>query len=96
MTWPGCAIAPSRQAILPFVTPMLAGEILYRNGKVDEGLAKLTLALTDHFSPRARIMIAQVPLAHVSTIYTHVGDLFAWLCIASLLIMIAVALRVIR
>jgi len=55
-----------------------------------------TLALTDHFSPGARIMIAQVPLTHVSTIYTRVGDLFAWLCIASLLIMIAVALRVVR
>jgi tetratricopeptide (TPR) repeat protein len=29
------------QGILAVVTPMLAGEILYRNGKVDEGLAKL-------------------------------------------------------
>jgi apolipoprotein N-acyltransferase len=55
-----------------------------------------TLALTDHFSPGARIIITQVPLTHVSTIYTRVGDLFAWLCIASLLIMIAVALRVVR
>ena len=55
-----------------------------------------TLAVTDHFSPGAQIMIVQVPLRHVSTIYARVGDLFAWLCVASLLIMIAVALRVVR
>jgi apolipoprotein N-acyltransferase len=55
-----------------------------------------TLAVTDHFSPGAQIMIAQVPLTHISTIYTQVGDLFAWLCTASLLMLIATALRVIR
>jgi apolipoprotein N-acyltransferase len=55
-----------------------------------------TLAVTDHFSPGAQTMIAQVPHTRVSTIYTRVGDLFAWLCVASLLILIAAALRVIR
>jgi apolipoprotein N-acyltransferase len=55
-----------------------------------------TLAVTDHFWPGAQIMIAQVPLTRVCTIYTRVGDLFAWLCIASLLIIIAAALRVVR
>jgi tetratricopeptide (TPR) repeat protein len=35
----------TRQAILPIVTPMLAGEILYRDGKRDEGLAKLREAV---------------------------------------------------
>src|ERR1700736_3921831 len=33
------------QAILAVVTPMLAGEILYRDGKVDEGLSKLREAV---------------------------------------------------
>ena len=51
-----------------------------------------TLAVTDHFSPGAQIMIAQVPLKRVRTLYARVGDLFAWLCIASLLITIPVAL----
>ena len=37
-------------------------------------------------------MIVQVPLTHVRTIYTQVGDLFAWLCTASLFILIATAL----
>jgi apolipoprotein N-acyltransferase len=31
-----------------------------------------TLAVTDHFSPGAQIMIVQVPLRHVSTIYARV------------------------
>jgi tetratricopeptide (TPR) repeat protein len=35
----------TRRAILPVVTPMLAGEILYRDGKRDEGLAKLREAV---------------------------------------------------
>jgi tetratricopeptide (TPR) repeat protein len=35
----------TRQAILPVVTPMLAGEILYRDGKIDEGLANLREAV---------------------------------------------------
>jgi tetratricopeptide (TPR) repeat protein len=35
----------TRQAILPVVTPMLAGEILYREGRCDEGLAKLREAV---------------------------------------------------
>src|ERR1700751_950758 len=35
----------TRRAILPVVTPMLAGEILYREGKCDEGLAKLREAV---------------------------------------------------
>jgi hypothetical protein len=35
----------TRQAILPVVTPMLAGEILYREGRRDEGLAKLREAV---------------------------------------------------
>lgn len=51
-----------------------------------------TLAVTDHFSPGAQIMIAQVPLKRVRTLYARVGDLFAWLCIASLLITIPAAL----
>ncbi len=51
------------------------------------------LAVTDHFSPDARVMVAQLPLGHVRTIYGYVGDLFAWLCIGGLTIATAVALR---
>ena len=35
----------TRQAILPVITSMLAGEILYRDGEIDEGIAKLREAV---------------------------------------------------
>lgn len=43
-----------------------------------------TLAVTDHFAPGARVMVAQVSLARTGTLYARVGDLFAWLSLASL------------
>jgi apolipoprotein N-acyltransferase len=39
------------------------------------------LAETDHFSG-ALVMVAQVPMGSVPTLYPRVGDLFAWLCVA--------------
>jgi apolipoprotein N-acyltransferase len=45
-----------------------------------------TMALTDHFAPGVRILVAQVPIKRVPTIYSCVGDLFAWSCIAGLLV----------
>ena len=47
-----------------------------------------TLAVTDHFSPGARIMVAQVPLARTGTVYAQVGDLFSWLCLVGLALLI--------
>jgi hypothetical protein len=38
-------------------------------------------------------MVAQLPLRHVTTVYSRVGDLFGWLCIAGLGIAAAVAVR---
>lgn len=51
------------------------------------------LAATDHFSPDARAMVAQVPVARVPTFYARFGDLFAWLCILALLSLIVFGLR---
>jgi apolipoprotein N-acyltransferase len=48
-----------------------------------------TVALSDHFSPGVRVLIAQVPVAHAPTLYARVGNLFAWCCIVSLVIMAA-------
>jgi len=36
-------------------------------------------------------MTVQVPLGHVPTLYPKTGDLFAWLCIAGLVIALAIA-----
>jgi len=52
-----------------------------------------TLAMTDHFSPDAHVMVAQLPLGHVTTLYARVGDLFSWLCMAGLAIAATAAFR---
>jgi apolipoprotein N-acyltransferase len=48
-----------------------------------------TLAVMDHFTSQQRVMVAQVPIEGVRTIYARIGDLFAWLCMAGLLYVIA-------
>jgi apolipoprotein N-acyltransferase len=47
-----------------------------------------TLALTDHFTPGAETLVAWVPVLRVATLYARIGDLFAWLCVATLVMMI--------
>jgi apolipoprotein N-acyltransferase len=41
---------------------------------------------------KERVMLAEVPVKSVFTIYSVTGDLFAWLCITGLIILIAVAM----
>jgi apolipoprotein N-acyltransferase len=43
------------------------------------------LAATDYFTTNQQTMIAFVPTKGVWTVYAHIGDMFAWLCIAGLL-----------
>ncbi len=40
------------------------------------------LAAVDYFTSGEQVMIAHVPVQGVRTIYSVVGDLFAWLCVA--------------
>jgi apolipoprotein N-acyltransferase len=49
------------------------------------------LASSDAFTSDAQVMVALVPTKGVDTIYAILGDLFAWLCIAGLVIFICVA-----
>lgn len=49
------------------------------------------LATMDEFSAKQRIMVAQVPISGVSTIYARFGDWFAWLCASGLLAACAAA-----
>lgn len=44
-----------------------------------------TLARMDEFTVEQRVMVALVPYARVRTLYPHIGDLFAWLCVAGLM-----------
>ena len=43
-----------------------------------------TLATLDFFSTPEPVLVADVPALHVPTIYTRIGDSFAWLCIVGL------------
>ena len=51
-----------------------------------------TLARMDEFTPEQLVMVAQVPVNGVRTIYSYVGDLLAWLCVAGLLVAITLAI----
>ncbi len=50
------------------------------------------LAQTDFFGATDRTMVAQVPVRHVTTIYTLFGRWFEWICLAGFLFIIARAL----
>ncbi|HEX2456959.1 MAG TPA: nitrilase-related carbon-nitrogen hydrolase [Vicinamibacterales bacterium] len=49
------------------------------------------LAVSDYFAQGDRTMTAQVPIGHVSTLYAKTGDLFAWLCVGTLVLTIGAA-----
>jgi len=66
--------------------------------QTDEGLSVAVdyegnvLASTDFFTTDPQVMVAYVPMQGVHTIYATIGDLFAWLSIAGLVVLIGVAL----
>jgi apolipoprotein N-acyltransferase len=49
------------------------------------------LSVSDFFAGGDRTMTAQVPLGRIPTLYAKTGDLFAWLCLAGLAIILGVA-----
>ena len=52
------------------------------------------LAVADYFAPGDRTMTAQIPGGRVWTMYPVIGDLFAWSCVAVLVLTLtAVAIR---
>jgi len=48
------------------------------------------LAQTDYFASTDRTMVAQVPTAHVDTIYTTFGRWLGWVCLVAFLLLVAV------
>jgi apolipoprotein N-acyltransferase len=66
--------------------------------QVDEGLSVAVdyeghvLAATDFYSTDPQVMVAYVPMQGVHTIYATIGDLFAWLNLAGLVLLIGFAL----
>lgn len=52
-----------------------------------------TLSTVDHFLTTAdRAMVVQVPIRGVRTLYSRIGDLFAWIALAGLALEVGVAL----
>jgi apolipoprotein N-acyltransferase len=49
------------------------------------------LATMDHYQTRDHVLISQVPTAGVRTVYSRLGDWFAWLCCAGTVWLAAVA-----
>jgi apolipoprotein N-acyltransferase len=43
------------------------------------------LSRMDHYTTAERVMISEVPTRGVTTVYSRIGDLFSWICIAVLL-----------
>ena len=50
------------------------------------------LSASDYFTSDPQVMVAYVPMQGVHTIYATIGDLFAWLSVAALVVLIGVAL----
>jgi apolipoprotein N-acyltransferase len=50
------------------------------------------LAATDFFTSDPQLTVAYVPMQGVHTIYATISDLFAWLSLAGLIVLIGVAL----
>jgi apolipoprotein N-acyltransferase len=64
--------------------------------QADNGLSIATdaygrvLASLDHFAVDRRVMVVEVPTERVPTIYSAVGDLFAWMAILGFLAIVSV------
>ena len=49
------------------------------------------LATMDHFTATERLMMAQVPVAGVRTVYSVIGDLFGWATVIGFPLLVCLA-----
>ena len=54
--------------------------------------AATSLSTADDRVPGGATMVAQVPIGHIRTIYSQIGDLFAWLRLAGMATVVIAAL----
>ena len=45
----------------------------------------------DHFNNTERVMVAKAPILSAFTIYSYIGDLFAWLAVVGFVVITIVA-----
>ena len=48
------------------------------------------LGVADYFAPGDRTLSVQVPVGRIQTLYAKTGDLFAWLCVAGLVLALGI------
>jgi apolipoprotein N-acyltransferase len=51
------------------------------------------LSQLDNFTTDERVMIADLPTQGITTVYSRIGDLFVWFCVAGFLGLIVLAIR---
>ncbi len=84
-TWEGIKEMHARNAVFRAVEN---GSSLFR--QASRGRANATdhqgrvLATTDYFTTGQQTMVAMVPREGVTTVYSRIGDAFAWTCVAAL------------
>jgi apolipoprotein N-acyltransferase len=90
--WPGFGRVHTQKAILRAVEN---GYAVVRQDAL--GYAQVvdhqgrSLATADFFTADQQTMIANVPVQGSRTMYATVGDLFAWLCLAGLVLLVVIA-----
>lgn len=93
-TWEGIKEMHARNAVFRAVEN---GSALFR--QVSRGRANAVdhqgrvLATTDYFTSEQQAMVAYVPRECVATVYSRIGDTFAWLCAAGLAGLASLVLR---
>jgi apolipoprotein N-acyltransferase len=72
-----------------------SGFSLIRGGSYGQNIAAdylgRTVGRVNHYAGVDRTVIAALPISGVRTVYSMVGDLFAWLCLAALVLLAAAA-----
>jgi apolipoprotein N-acyltransferase len=71
-------------------SPMLRATSSGFSGAVDPW--GRVLGVTDHFSG-TRTLVSQIPPGSVHTLYSYIGDLFAWVCIGGLVVGVVSAIQ---
>ncbi|WAE74733.1 nitrilase [Streptomonospora nanhaiensis] len=93
-TWEGIKEMHARNAVFRAVEN---GASLFRQASRGRSNATdhqgRTLATTDYFTTGQQTMVAYVPREGVTTLYSRIGDAFAWSCLAALLALAATGRR---
>ena len=82
---------------MPALRAIENGYSLIRNGYHGVSIAVdyhgRMLSRLDNFTTDERVMLADLPTQGITTVYSRIGDLFAWLCVLGFLALIGLSFR---